>query len=382
MSNKTLKLQASYAYYPVGAAAVEVASIVRSKRLRLEGPPGGKLETALSILSRGVTADDPVGELTRRAGLSEAGATRLIETLKSHDALVHREPKEEEILADGHGLYDRQIRFFRLFETEDAPGSELNRRLQNRKVMIVGVGGVGGWIALMCARMGIRHVVGVDPDRVETSNLHRQILYTRADTGRLKVEAAADALSRVDDAVRFEGHPIWIHSPGDLSPLLDEVDLVFNPFGYVPSLDPTAQAVAQAALERGVPSIPVAVTMVGPLTVPGRTACYWCAWSNLDASEHLDHASKAAAPGTTRGEPWPYLPALPPRQAIAAGLAVWEAVRFLSGMDHPRSLDGVIMIDTLTYEGHRFLAVPRDARCARCGSRSGRRVAPGDRAAS
>jgi hypothetical protein len=47
-------------------------------------------------------------------------------------------------------------------------------------------------------------------------------------------------------------------------------------------------------------------------------------------------------------------PRCPPRQAMAAGAAVWEAVRFLSGMDCPPSLRGVISINALDWVGYKL----------------------------
>ena len=64
-----------------------------------------------------------------------------------------------------------------------------------RESVIVGVGGLGCPVALGLARRGDRLVL-VDFDRVELSNLARQLLYRTEDVGRPKVEAAADALVR------------------------------------------------------------------------------------------------------------------------------------------------------------------------------------------
>jgi molybdopterin-synthase adenylyltransferase len=94
--------------------------------------------------------------------------------------------------------------------------------------------------------------------------------------------------------------------------------------------------------------------MIGPLTVPGKTTCYWCARNELNRRSKSEHLIKASEPGTRAGEPSMWLPAMPPRQAMAAGVAVWEAVRFLSGMDCPPSLRGVISINALDWVGYKL----------------------------
>jgi ThiF family len=69
-------------------------------------------------------------------------------------------------------------------------------KLFARSVLIVGLGGNGTHLALAAVRMGFAKVLGIDCDVVSESNLSRQVLYTRADVGRRKTDAAAEALLR------------------------------------------------------------------------------------------------------------------------------------------------------------------------------------------
>src|SRR5215813_6316161 len=87
--------------------------------------------------------------------------------------------------------------------------------------VIVGVGGLGCPVALGLAERGHRLVL-VDFDRVELSNLARQVLYRTVDVGRPKVEAAADALVRRGVAA---SRIATIYGPwhADLAHLGDEV---------------------------------------------------------------------------------------------------------------------------------------------------------------
>jgi bacteriocin biosynthesis cyclodehydratase domain-containing protein len=272
---------------------------------------------------------------------------------------------------DPQSLYDRQVIFFRAFETSNASAFSINKRLQESRVIIVGLGGYGTWIALLCSRIGIRHIIGFDPDRVELSNLNRQVLYTTKDIGDLKIEATKRALSHVDDNVHFEGHPVWIQSEEDLLPYREGVDLVFNPFGYVPVTEADSFPVgfvARAALHANLPCLISGGSWIGPLTIPRETACYWCLSAHNEINEEINaYREISKVRGLSSGERLRG-GAFAPRVALAGALAVWEASRFLSGIDKTPALKSIATIDTFRYTKQDLIAVDRDPRCERCGT--------------
>jgi tRNA A37 threonylcarbamoyladenosine dehydratase len=64
--------------------------------------------------------------------------------------------------------------------------------LQKKKVIIFGLGGVGGYEAILFSRMGIGHLTGVDPDVFEISNINRQMLATSRVIGKAKAKVAEE----------------------------------------------------------------------------------------------------------------------------------------------------------------------------------------------
>lgn len=68
--------------------------------------------------------------------------------------------------------------------------------MSHGEVLLVGAGGIGAPAAIALLAAGVRRLAVVDDDRVELSNMPRQILFTEADVGRPKLDAFADAVAR------------------------------------------------------------------------------------------------------------------------------------------------------------------------------------------
>ena len=72
--------------------------------------------------------------------------------------------------------------------TIQAIGETAFARLQSARVILFGVGGVGGWCAEALVRTGVQHLTIVDFDTIAPSNLNRQVVATAANIGQTKVE--------------------------------------------------------------------------------------------------------------------------------------------------------------------------------------------------
>jgi adenylyltransferase/sulfurtransferase len=91
-------------------------------------------------------------------------------------------------------------------------GVEGQRRLREAKVVIVGMGGLGSPIGLYLAAAGVGRIGLVDYDRVDESNLQRQILYGMRDLGVPKPEAAKARLEELNPLVQVDLHPTQLTS--------------------------------------------------------------------------------------------------------------------------------------------------------------------------
>jgi len=209
--------------------------------------------------------------------------------------------------------YARQILFPELGESGQA-------RLAASSVAVAGCGAVGGHAAMLCVRAGIGRVRLIDFDRVEWSNLHRQILYTEADAraGVLKAETAAHRLSEVNTETELE--PIVAEiTPTNVDELLNGVDLVLDGLDTMATRYLVNEACLRAArpwIYAGVDGATISVAAFGP-TGP----CLRCLWPEI-----LDAKSKPTLPAVINTAP-----------AAAAAWQVTEALRLLTGSE-PRPL--------------------------------------------
>jgi molybdopterin/thiamine biosynthesis adenylyltransferase/rhodanese-related sulfurtransferase len=116
--------------------------------------------------------------------------------------------------------YQRQLSL-----PEFGPGAQ--ERLKSASVLVIGAGGLGCPALLYLAAAGVGRITIVDPDSVDTSNLQRQVLYTEADHGRNKAEAAADRLRSLNPMIRIDAHPVRFDRSNALD-LVRSCDLVVD----------------------------------------------------------------------------------------------------------------------------------------------------------
>ena len=95
------------------------------------------------------------------------------------------------------------------FRTQMLLGTEALERLQNARVAVFGIGGVGGYTVEALARSGIGQLDLIDSDTVSVSNINRQILATHSTVGMPKVEAAKKRVLDINPACRVRTHAVF-----------------------------------------------------------------------------------------------------------------------------------------------------------------------------
>ena len=77
-------------------------------------------------------------------------------------------------------------------------GEQNFKNLQNKKIIVFGLGGVGGYVVEMLARSGIKHLTLVDFDTVSETNINRQIIANSSTVGKLKTECFAERIKSIN----------------------------------------------------------------------------------------------------------------------------------------------------------------------------------------
>ena len=83
--------------------------------------------------------------------------------------------------------------------TELLIGSENLKKIESKHVTIVGVGGVGGYVALMLARAGVKRFKLIDYDKISSSNINRQVVATTSSIGLNKVDIMKEIILSIND---------------------------------------------------------------------------------------------------------------------------------------------------------------------------------------
>lgn len=153
-------------------------------------------------------------------------------------------------------------------------GSKGQRKLLNSSVLVIGAGGLGSAALLYLAAAGTGRIGIVDDDRVELSNLQRQIIHFTPDIGKAKVLSAFEKISNLNPDVRVEIHNLRIDEK-NIFDLIKDYDVIVECSDNIH----TKLIVNDASVVSGKPIVIGAVVRFFGYVltiIPGKSACYRC----------------------------------------------------------------------------------------------------------
>lgn len=227
-------------------------------------------------------------------------------------------------------------------------GPEGQARLLNSGVLLVGAGGLGSPAALYLAAAGVGRIGLLDGDRVEVSNLQRQILHGTPDVGRPKAESGRDRLLNLNPGLRIEAINGRL-TDDNAGELIGQYDLVLDctdNFETRFSLNDTCLSMNRPFVYAGVLAYIGQVMFV----MPGEGPCFRCLYPQAP-SGNLPDCSTVGVLGAVPG--------------VIGALQACEAVKFLAGI-------GELLVGRLlTYDAlsatFMEVALERDPWCPACG---------------
>jgi len=153
-------------------------------------------------------------------------------------------------------------------------GEKGQEKLRRAKVFIAGAGGLGSPVSIYLTAAGVGHLRMVDHDRVDLTNLNRQIVHWSGDVGKRKVESAQEKLNKLNPNVTVETLSVTI-SEENASELISGFDLIVDAMDNLP----TRYLLNKKAIEHGIPFFHGAVNGFegrAMTVIPGKTACLRC----------------------------------------------------------------------------------------------------------
>jgi molybdopterin/thiamine biosynthesis adenylyltransferase/rhodanese-related sulfurtransferase len=228
-------------------------------------------------------------------------------------------------------------------------GADGQRRLLAARVLLIGAGGLGSPAALYLAAAGVGTLGLVDDDRVERSNLQRQVIHRDDRIGEAKIDSARQTLAGLNPAVRVEGFETRLSAAN--------ADAVFGA-GWDLVIDgsdnfPTRYLLNDACVKHGLPLVYGAVhRFQGQVSVfhAGRGPCYRCLFPEPPPPEAAPSCAEAGVLGVLPG--------------IVGLLQATEAIKLLLGIGEPL-LGRLLCVDALAMR-FRELLLPRDPDCPLC----------------
>ncbi|MGK9064826.1 molybdopterin-synthase adenylyltransferase MoeB [Stutzerimonas chloritidismutans] len=238
--------------------------------------------------------------------------------------------------------YSRQI----LLKQFDIEGQ---LRLKRSRALIVGMGGLGSPVALYLAAAGVGELHLADFDRVDLSNLQRQVLHDAASVGQPKVDSAMARLAAINPHIKLVAHHAGLDADS-LGEAVAQVDLVLDctdNFAVREAIN-VACVAARKPLVSG-----AAIRLEGQLSVfdsrQPDSPCYHCLYG---------HGTEAELTCSEAG-------VLGPVVGMVGSLQALEALKLLAGFGEPM-VERLLLIDALAGR-FRELKVKRDPACAVCG---------------
>jgi len=250
-----------------------------------------------------------------------------------------------------HPITDEQLLRYARHVALDEIGEDGQAKLLAARALVVGAGGLGSPVLLYIAAAGVGRITIVDDDRVDLTNLQRQIAHTTARLGEPKAESAATAAAAINPEVRVEA----LNARLDAS---NAMDLVHGQDVVVDGSDnfATRFLLNDACHLSRVPLVSAALLrfegQLSTFKAWARGPCYRCLHPEPPPEDAVPRCEQAGILGAVAG--------------VMGAMQAAEVVKELLGVGE--SLAGTLVLYDALSATVRRIGVPKNPDCALCGT--------------
>jgi adenylyltransferase/sulfurtransferase len=231
-------------------------------------------------------------------------------------------------------------------------GIDGQRALRRARVLLVGAGGLGSPAALYLAAAGLGTIGLVDFDRVDASNLQRQILHGTKDVGRSKLDSARDRIADVNPHVHVEGFPVRLTAE-NAQEIADGFDVIVDGTDNFA----TRYLVNDLCVLTGVPNVYGSIFRFDGQASVFATAdgpCYRCLYREPPPAGLVPACAEGGVLGVLPG--------------LVGTIQATEAIKLITGAGTPL-IGRLLLVDALHWR-QRTVRLRRDPECPACGTRT------------
>ena len=327
----------------VGEAMEQLVTRYEGLRPHLFGDDG-KLRTFVNLF----LDDEDVRYLEREATPIGGDATLAIIPSIAGGAVTEAILAEPPPAAQAKELSPEEILRYSRHLIMPEVGSEGQLKLKAAKVLMIGTGGLGSPLGMYLAAAGVGRLGLVDFDVVDESNLHRQLLYSNADVGRPKIDAAVERLREVNPHIELTPHPVLLNSSNALE-IFEDYDLIVDGTDNFP----TRYLVNDACVLLGKPNVYGSI-----FRFEGQVSVFWGAKGPCYRCLFAEPPPPGLVPSCAEGGVLGVLP------GIIGSLQANEVIKLIIGQGDPL-IGRLVLFDALRMS-FRELKLRKNPDCPVC----------------
>jgi len=233
-------------------------------------------------------------------------------------------------------------------------GEEGQEKLLAARVLVVGAGGLGSPVLLYLAAAGVGNIGIIDDDKVDVSNLQRQVIHETTDIGRPKAESAADALHDLNPDINLAVYNERLDA-GNAAKIIGQYDIVADGSDNIDTrflvndvCFATEKTLVSAAIHRFEGQLATFKAYLG-----GDNPCYRCIYPSEPPADAMPSCAEAGILGP-----------------VAGVMGAWQATEVLKELlDIGESLSGSLVIFDALKAVSRKVNVKPDPECPVCGAK-------------